>query len=163
MIGPPIAAENCCQREEGISRPVTGSGLNCVKGSRAASASVRRYQLRVAMFLIASRLRLNRNDARHSLAKLGIVVPQRDFRFLNGVQVRIDDDDSENRILIVGSVQFKSRAAEVLAVHENLLSALRIFRGGMAPADQFLSSGGQQFERREVAVQDRQHLRSLSG
>ena len=38
-------------------------------------------------------------------------------------------------------------------LHENLLAALRIFRGGVAPANHFLGAGGQEFEASEVAVQ----------
>ena len=51
--------------------------------------------------------------------------------------------------------KFEGRAAEVLTVHHNLLAALRVFRGGVAPADELLRAGRQQLEIREVAIQDR--------
>src|SRR5216684_1790383 len=40
MIGPPTVPPNCCHLSDGIYFPVAGFGANCVKGSRAAVASV---------------------------------------------------------------------------------------------------------------------------
>ena len=58
--------------------------------------------------------------------------------------------------MVIGAVQFERCSAEVLAVHENLLSTLRVFSGRVAPAHQFLRSRRQQFEACEVAIQNRQ-------
>ena len=93
------------------------------------------------MKLVGARFRLDGDDTRHSLAELRIEVLKRDFGFLNGVQVRIDHDNAENWILVVGAVQFKGGTAEMLAIHENLLSALRVLCSCVTPTDKLLCSG----------------------
>ena len=60
---------------------------------------------------------------------------------MNGFQIRIDHDNSQDRILVVSTVQFEAGPAEVLPVHENLLAALRILRRRMTPSHQFLGAG----------------------
>ena len=107
-----------------------------------------------AVKLIGTRLGLRGYDAGDCLAELGVVVLQRDFGFGHGVQVRIHNDDSENRILVVGSIQFECGAAEVLALGKDLQAALRIFGGGMAPAHHLLRARRHQLQVGEVPVQD---------
>ncbi len=56
---------------------------------------------------------------------------------VTGVEVGIHDDNSKDRILIVGSVQFEGGAAKVLALGEDLQAALRILawqRGSSPPS-----------------------------
>ena len=93
------------------------------------------------MEIVRAGLRLNFHDACGRFARLRIVVLQRDFCFANRVQVRIHNDNPENRILVVCAIEFEVCPAKVLAIHENLPAALRIFRGRVAPADQFLRAG----------------------
>ncbi len=87
-----------------------------------------------------------------SLAEFRVVVLGRDFGFRHRVQTRVDDDDPQNRILIVSAVQFISGTAEVLSVYEDLFAALRILRGCVAPA-QDLGSRRKQFQALEVSVE----------
>ena len=84
------------------------------------------------------------HDSRHSLAELGIVVLGCDLGFFDRIQARIHDDDPENRILVVGAIQVVTGAAEVLAVHKDLLAALRILGGRVAPSSEDLSTRGEQ-------------------
>src|SRR5260370_6898099 len=44
----------------------------------------------------------------------------------------------------------------MLSVHKDLTAALRIFRCGVAPSDEFLSAGREELEVGEVAIQDRE-------
>ena len=92
------------------------------------------------MKLVGARFRLDGDETRHGFAELRVEVLKRDFGFLNGVQVRINHDNAENWVLVVGAVQFKSGTAEMLAIHENLLSALRVLRGCVTPTDELLRS-----------------------
>ena len=78
-----------------------------------------------------------------------------DFGLGHRVQIWVYHDNAENRILVVGSVQFISRAAEVLALNEYLLATLRILGGSVAPGE-LLRSRRQQFEAGEVAIQNGQ-------
>ena len=90
------------------------------------------------MNVVAAGLGLRGDHAGHGLTELGVVVLQRYFCFSDRIEVRIHHDDAQNRILIVGSVKLEPGAAEVLALGEDLLAALRILRGSVAPADDLL-------------------------
>src|SRR6516225_10646075 len=105
------------------------------------------------MILVGAGFRLDGDDTRHSLAELRIEVLKRDFGFLNGVEVRIDHDNAENWVLVVGTVELKCGTAEVLAIHENLLTALRVLRSCVTPAYELLCAGGKQFKVGEIAVE----------
>src|ERR1700734_1579250 len=107
-----------------------------------------------AVQIVAARLSLYRHRSGNGLAELGVIIAQRYFGFLNGIQIRIYNNNSQNRILIVSAIQFECGAAEMLAIHKDLLAALRIFRRGMAPSHQLLSAGRKQFERCKVPVKD---------
>ena len=96
------------------------------------------------------------------LAEFGVVVLKGDLGFLNGVEVRVHDDDSQNGILVVGAIQLEGGAAEVLAVNEDLLRALRILGRGVAPADDLLRAGREELEVGEVAVENRKIFDVLS-
>ena len=105
------------------------------------------------MKFIAARLGLRRYVAGNRLAHLGVILLQRHLGFGNSVEVRVDDDDTQDWILVVGAVQLIVGSAEVLAVNENLLRRLRIFGARVGPTRQLLRTGRQQLELREVAVQ----------
>src|SRR6516165_5437019 len=107
------------------------------------------------MKLVGARFRLDRDEARDRLTKLCIEVLKRNFGFLNGVEVRIDHDNAENWVLVVGTVELKCGTAEVLAIHENLLTALRVLRSCVTPAYELLCAGGKQFKVGEIAVENR--------
>src|SRR5581483_1115673 len=90
--------------------------------------------------VIASRLGLNRYDACHGLAELSVIILQRKLGFGDGIDVGINNDDSQDWILVIGTIQLVGGTAKVLPVHKNLLAALRILRRRMGPADKFLSA-----------------------
>ena len=106
------------------------------------------------MEIVGARTGLRGHDSRHGLAQLGIVVLRGDLGFGYRIHWRIDDDDSENRILVVGAVQFEGCSAECLAVHLNLLRCLRVFIGGVRPAEN-LGARKQKLQVGEVLVADR--------
>src|SRR5262249_30987742 len=108
-----------------------------------------------AMEFVGARLGLNRDNAGRGFSEFGIVVLERDLGFLNRVEVRIDDNDSKDRVLVVGAVQLEGRAAKVLAINENLLRSLRILGRSVAPADELLCAGRKKLEVGEVAIQNR--------
>src|SRR5207244_592835 len=116
---------------------------------------------RAAVHVIAARLSLYRDQAGDSLSEFGVVILQRHLRLSNGVEVRVDNYDPKNRVLIIGAVKFESGAAEVLAVNKDLLATLGIFRGRMAPAHQLLRARRRQLERCKVAIEDWQVLHIL--
>ena len=108
------------------------------------------------MNVVAARLGLDGDQSSDSLAKFGVVVLKINFRLGNCVEVGIDDDDSQNGILVISSIQLVAGSAEVLAVDEDLLRTLRILGGCVSPTYQLLRARREQLELREVAVEDRQ-------
>ena len=61
---------------------------------------------------------------------------RRDFGLGQRVRIRVDDDDAEDWILIVGSIQLERDPGKRLAIHLNLLGSLRIFTGSVGPPQQ---------------------------
>ena len=51
----------------------------------------------------------------------------------NGVDRRVDDDDSQDRILVISPVQLETGTSEVLPVYLNLETPLRVFARGVIP------------------------------
>jgi len=115
------------------------------------------------MELVAARTGVGTHDSRHRLAELGIVVLGCDLGFFDCIETGIHNDDSEDRILVVGAIQVVAGAAEVLAVHENLLAALGIFRGRVAPSSEDLGSRRKQLQGLEITIVEGQFLQLLSG
>ena len=115
------------------------------------------------MKLVGARARVRRHNTRDGFAELSIVILRRNLRFFDSIETRIHDDDPENRVLVVGSIQFITSAAEVLPVHEDLLATLRIFRGSVAPPGENLGSWGEQLQTLEVPVVDGQFLQLFPG
>ncbi len=89
----------------------------------------------------------------NSASKFCVVILVSDSASIGG----IDDDDAEDGILVIGSVQLEGDAAEGLSVHLDLLAALRIFICGVAPAE-LLRAGQQQLQVGEVTIADGQIL-----
>ncbi len=104
---------------------------------------------------VGAGLGLHRHDARRGLAELGIVVLRRDFRLADRLERRVDDDDAENRIAVLGAVELIPRAAEVLAVDHRLGRTLRVLAGRVLPLE-LLRAGRQQDELGEVAIEHRE-------
>src|SRR5205823_3153912 len=94
-----------------------------------------------------------RYDRADRLSKFGIVILMDDLRFVDGIKVRIDDDDPENWILVIRAVQFERRPGKVLPVRFNLLRTLGVFAGGVPPV-KTLRSGREQLQGREVSIVD---------
>ena len=60
------------------------------------------------MEVVAARLGLRRHVAGDRLSHFSVVLLQRDLGFGHGVQVGVDDDDAQDRILVIGAVQLDS-------------------------------------------------------
>ena len=104
---------------------------------------------------VGTRPRLHRDDAGDGQAELRVVVLRGDLRLADRLQRRVDDDDAEDRIAVVGAIELVVRAAEVLAVDHRLGRALRVLAGGVLPL-QLLRAGREQQELGEVAIEHRQ-------
>ena len=73
-----------------------------------------------AMEAVGSRTGLRSDDGRDSLAELGIEVLRGDLGLGHCIRRRVDNNDSENRVLVVGAVQLEGRSTERLAVNLDL-------------------------------------------
>src|ERR1019366_5607456 len=103
--------------------------------------------------VVAARLGLHGDVSGDRLAHFSVVLLECDLGFRYSVKIRIDDNDAQNRVLVVGAVQLEVGSAEVLAVDEKLLAALRVFRRRVAPSGQFLRARRHQLKLSEIAVQ----------
>ena len=112
MIGPPMVPPNCCHFE--LRNEIAGDGirLGLVKGVARLIRIGAPEPEAAAVNVIAARLGLRGHDTGDGLAELRIVILQCDLGFGDGVEIRIDDDDAEDGILIVGAVEFEGGAAE---------------------------------------------------
>ena len=106
------------------------------------------------MELIGTGLGLRGHDAGYGLAEFRVIVLQRDFGFGHSIQVGIHDDNPKDRVLVISPIQLESSATEVLALSEDLLAALRILGGGVAPAHHLLRTRRHQLQSGKVPVQD---------
>ena len=97
------------------------------------------------MKVIAARLGLCRHHARYGLAEFCVVILQCDFGFRDRVQIGFTTIIP--RIGSWLSVPSNSKAVPLKCcpLHKNLLAALRILRGGVAPS-QLLRARREQFE-----------------
>ena len=77
---------------------------------------------------------LRRHHGGNGLAQLGVEVLGGDLGLRHRIHGGIDDDDSQDRVLVVGAVQLEGGSAEGLAVDLNLLRSLRILIGRVGPA-----------------------------
>src|SRR6185369_6253644 len=84
--------------------------------------------------LVGSRLGLRRNHRTQRFAEFRIVILGGDLHFLDRIQVRVDNNNAQNRILVVGAIQFERGAGKLLALRQNLLRTLRVLAGSMVPA-----------------------------
>ena len=90
---------------------------------------------------VAAGLGLGGNDAGNCFTEFRVVVLQCHLRFGHGVEIRIDHDNAQDWILVIGSVEFKGCSAKVLALREDLLATLWILGGGVAPSANFCEPG----------------------
>src|SRR5712671_373926 len=112
------------------------------------------------MYFVGSGLGLGGHDGADGLAKLGVVILRSNLHFIDGVQVRVDDDDSEDGVLVIRTIQLKPGSGEMLSVRQNLPRTLRVFAGGVTPALD-LRARRQQLKCSEVAVEYRHALNLL--
>src|SRR5260370_2735002 len=94
-----------------------------------------------AMKVVRTGFGLNVDGDRRGLAGFRVVVLQCDLGFANGIEIRIYHNNAKDRVLVIGPIQLKIGAAEMLAVDEDLPATLRIFGSRVAPAHQLLRSG----------------------
>ena len=107
------------------------------------------------MELVGARTGLGGNHRGDGLAQLGVEVLRGDLGLSHRIHCRIDDDDAQNRILVVGAVQLEGGSAEGLAVNLNLFGTLGIFIGRVGPA-QNLGARQQQLQVGKVLVANRE-------
>src|SRR5215469_7402806 len=112
------------------------------------------------MELVRTRLRLRRYHRRNSFSELRVEVLRRDLRLGKRIIVRVDDDDAQDWVLVIGTVQLIGRAGERLSVNHDLFAALRILARGVAPSN-LLRSRQQQLQTSEVPPRDREILNLL--
>ena len=103
--------------------------------------------------------RLHHRPAR--LRIFGIVVARRIFEFGNRVDGWIHDDNTQNRVIIVGAIDHEVLGAEALAVDVDLHALLGVLAGSMLPRH-LLRTRHQQFEGGEIAV-ERGQVANLRG
>src|SRR5258708_3528164 len=65
---------------------------------------------------VGARLGLGSHDGANGLSKFGVVVLGSNLHFVNRIEIWIDDDNSEDGILIVRAVQFEASSGEMLSV-----------------------------------------------
>ena len=110
--------------------------------------------VRAAVELIGARTGLGSHDCRNRLAQLRVVVLRGDLGFRHRIHWRIDDDDAQNRILVIGAIQLECGSAESLTVYLNLLRTLRVFIRCVRPAEK-LCARKQKLKVGEVLVAHR--------
>ena len=84
-----------------------------------------------AVQFVRSRFRLRCDHTGHGLAEFGVIILRGDLGFGDRIQRRIDDDDPQDGIAILGAIELEAGSAEGLAVDPGLQAALRIFAGGV--------------------------------
>ena len=105
------------------------------------------------MDLVGARFRLRRHDSADGFTKFRVVILMNNLSLLDGIQVRIDNDDPKDWVLIVCPIQFKRCAGKMLSIRFNLLRTLGVFAGRVAPVES-LRARGEQLQRRKVAIVD---------
>src|SRR6202041_2111949 len=103
----------------------------------------------------ASRLGLRGHDGGYGFAQFGVEVLCGDLGFSDRVHRRVDDDNTEDGIFVVGAVQLIGDAAEGLAVDLNLLGSLRVFIRGVRENED-LCPGPQKLKVCEVVISHRE-------
>jgi hypothetical protein len=107
--------------------------------------------IRAAVVVVGSGAGLCGDDRGDSLAEFGVEVLGGDLGFGHRIHCGVNDDDSEDGILVVSAVEFEGGPAECLAVDLNLLGTLRVFVGSVGPAKK-LGAGKQELKVGEVLV-----------
>src|SRR6267378_2266566 len=122
----PVAAGYRGSLREGVTGEV---------GVRALEVKDRTVELVGAGFGLGS------HHSADGLAEFSIVVLGGDLDFIDRLEVGVDYDDPQNRVLVVGAVQLEGRAREVLPLSQDLLRPLGVLAGGVVPAVHALVSG----------------------
>ena len=133
MIGPPSDPPNWFFSPPGKGFVAVMLERGCVKGSRREVCVALAVVESRAVEAVGSGLGLGCDDRRDRLAELGVEVLRGDLRLRERVRIWVDDDNSENRILIIGSIKLEGDAGKGLSVDFDLLRPLRIFAGSVAP------------------------------
>src|SRR5579863_1249048 len=87
------------------------------------------------MEAVAARPRLSCYQPGDGFTEFGVVVLRGDLHFGHGVEVWIDYRNSDDWILVVGSVQFVTGGKWQLPIHLDLLAALWVLRFADVPSD----------------------------
>src|SRR5580698_68291 len=140
----------------------TGNELACYRVARGLLIWIAR-EIRIALTVVKGAavegvgpgFRLRRDNGRNRFAEFRVEILRCNLCFRNCIQCWIDDDDSEDRILVVSAIQLIGNATERLSVNLDLLAALRILISGVRPG-QLLCARQQQLETGEISVCERQ-------
>src|SRR5262249_17320566 len=108
-----------------------------------------------SMKVVSARLGLDRDHAGYRLAELGIIILGCYLSLANRLKIRVDDDNAQDRVPILGAIQLIAGSAEVLAVHHDLRRALRVFARRVLPP-KLLCARSKQHKLGEISVQYRQ-------
>ena len=128
--------------------------ISCLGPIAAAEAE------NAAVEIIAPRFSLGRHYAGYRFAEFSVVILGSDLCLGDRIEIGIDNDNAQNWVLVIGSIQLVCSTAEMLAVDENLLAALWILGLCVCPTHELLGARRQQHEFGEVAVINRQVLNS---
>src|SRR5712664_1787111 len=112
------------------------------------------------MYFVGPRLCLGRDNGADGLSKFGVIVLRSNLYLVDGIQVGVDYDNSEDGVLVIRTIQLKAGSREMLAVRQNLPRTLRVFAGGMTPALN-LRAGRQQLKCSEIPIENRHALHLL--
>ena len=98
----------------GRNLPVSGSRRRLrERVARLEAVALAELEARCRGTALRARLGLHRDDAGGRLAELGVVVLRGDLRLADRLEVRVDDDDAEDRVAVLGAVELVAGAAEV--------------------------------------------------
>ena len=120
--------------------------LGCIAAAEAEYAAVQG---------IGTRLGLARHDTGDGLSEFGVVVLAGHLGFSDRLQGGIDNDNSEDGIAIVGSIEHEAGSGKSLSIDFGLQAALRVFAGGVRPT-QLLCARRSQHQSCEIPIEQRQ-------
>src|SRR5207253_1479361 len=106
---------------------LVGKRIACLESVAAAKAEGGPVEA------VATGFRLRCDNPGNRLPKLCVVVLAGDLGFGYGIERRIDHDNPEDRVAIVGPIQLEASTTKGLAVDFGLQAVLRIFAGGVCP------------------------------
>src|SRR5712692_3418661 len=145
----------CAAKLVPISAGYASGGLS--KGV-AGKIGIRTFEIeRRPVQLVGAGLGLGSHDGPYGLSKFGIVILRSNLDFVDRLEVRVDYDDPQDRILVIRAVEFETGSREMLAVRQYLPRSLRVLAGRVPPVLQ-LGPRRKQLKCSEIPVENRDAL-----